>query len=144
MPQTHSELLGHGASEHLLATRHILEAIRQEGVKAASLTEAAQIAESNPTVRTILDERARQLGTITAELVKAHSPATVVIAGGAFTDDPKAPKQFAATVRASAGDELQLRMIPGHKEIVRAVARTVATDQLLRQPLELGRSLQCA
>jgi|GEM_PF-3751092 len=35
-------------------------------------------------------------------------------------------------------------MIPSHKEIVRAVARTVATDQLLRQPLELGRSLQCA
>ena len=35
-------------------------------------------------------------------------------------------------------------MIPGHKEIVRAVARTVATDQLLRQPLNLGRSLQHA
>ena len=144
VPPTHSELLGYGASEHLLATQHILEAIRHEGVEAASLADAAQAANSHPAVRAILDERVRQLGAITAELVKAHSPATVVIAGGAFTDDPKAPKQFAATVRASAGDELQLRMIPGHKEIVRAVARTVATDQLLRQPLELGRSLQCA
>ena len=144
VPPTHSELLGHGASERLLATQHILEAIRREGVEAASLADAAQAADSHPAVRAILDERARQLGAITAELVKAHSPATVVIAGGAFTDDPKAPKQFAATVRASAGEELQLRMIPGHKEIVRAVARTVATDQLLRQPLDLGRSLQHA
>ena len=113
-------------------------------MEVASLADAAQIADSTPAVRAILDERTRQLGAITAELVRAHSPATVVIAGGAFTDDPKAPKQFAATVRASAGDELHLRMIPGHKEIVRAVARTVATDQLLRQPLELGHSLQCA
>ena len=127
VPQTHSELLGYGASERLLATQHILEKVRHEGVEAATLADAA-----------------RQLGAITAELVKAHSPATVVIAGGAFTDDPQAPKQFAATVRASAGEELQLRMIPGHKEIVRAVARTVATDQLLRQPLDLGRSLQHA
>ena len=128
----------------MLATQHVLEKVRHESMEVATLADAAQVADSHPAVRAILDERARQLGAITAELVKAHSPATVVIAGGAFTDDPQAPKQFAATVRASAGDELQLRMIPGHKEIVRAVARTVATDQLLRQPLELGRSLQCA
>ena len=60
-------------------------------MEAASLADAAQAADSHPAVRAILDERARQLGAITAELVKAHSPATVVIAGGAFTDDPKAP-----------------------------------------------------
>ena len=46
VPPTHSELLGYGASEHLLATQHILEAIRHEGVEAASLADAAQAANS--------------------------------------------------------------------------------------------------
>ena len=68
----------------------------------------------------------------------------MVIAGGAFTGDARAPQLFASTVRDSTAHDLELRMIPSHKEIVRAVARTVATDQLLRGPLELGRSLHTA
>ncbi|MDK8659869.1 ROK family transcriptional regulator [Corynebacterium sp. KPL2830] len=144
LPQTRSDLLGHGASEHLLATQSILEAVRRHGIQANTLPEVATIAESNSAVRAILDERARQLGQITAEMVNEYSPKTVVIAGGAFTGDSRAPQLFASTVRDSASEDLELRMIPSHKEIVRAVARTVATDQLLREPLELGRSLQTA
>lgn len=144
LPQTRSEVLGHGASEHLLATQSILDAVRRHGIEASTLHEVATIAESNPAVRAILDERARQLGQITAEMVHEYSPKTVVIAGGAFTGDSRAPQLFASTVRGSTSDDLELRMIPSHKEIVRAVARTVATDQLLREPLELGRSLQTA
>ena len=144
LPQTRSDLLGHGASEHLLATQSILEAVRRHGIEVNTLPEVATIAESNSAVRAILDERARQLGQITAEMVREYSPKTVVIAGGAFTGDSRAPQLFASTVRDSTSDELELRMIPSHKEIVRAVARTVATDQLLREPLELGRSLQTA
>ena len=144
LPQTHSDVLGHGASEHLLATQSILEAVRRHGIEVNTLPEVATIAESNSAVRAILDERARQLGHITAEMVRECSPKTVVIAGGAFTGDSRAPQLFASTVRDSASEDLELRMIPSHKEIVRAVARTVATDQLLREPLELGRSLQTA
>ena len=144
LPQTRSDLLGHGASEHLLATQSILEAVRRHGIEVNTLPEVATIAESNSAVRAILDERARQLGQITAEMVREYSPKTVVIAGGAFTGDSRAPQLFASPVRDSTSDELELRMIPSHKEIVRAVARTVATDQLLREPLELGRSLQTA
>ena len=144
LPQTRSDLLGHGASEHLLATQSILEAVRRHGIQANTLPEVATIAESNSAVRAILDESARQLGQITAEMVNEYSPKTVVIAGGAFTGDSRAPQLFASTVRGSTSDDLELRMIPSHKEIVRAVARTVATDQLLREPLELGRSLQTA
>ena len=144
LPQTHSDVLGHGASEHLLATQSILEAVRRHGIEVNTLPEVATIAESNSAVRAILDERARQLGQITAEMVREYSPKTVVIAGGAFTGDSRAPQLFASTVRDSASEDLELRMIPSHKEIVRAVARTVATDQLLREPLELGRSLQTA
>lgn len=144
LPQTRSDLLGHGASEHLLATQSILDAVRRHGIEANTLPEVATIAESNSAVRAILDERARQLGQITAEMVREYSPKTVVIAGGAFTGDSRAPQLFASTVRDSASEDLELRMIPSHKEIVRAVARTVATDQLLREPLELGRSLQTA
>ena len=127
-----------------MATQSILDAVRRHGIEANTLPEVATIAESNSAVRAILDERARQLGQITAEMVHEYSPKTVVIAGGAFTGDSRAPQLFASTVRDSASEDLELRMIPSHKEIVRAVARTVATDQLLREPLELGRSLQTA
>ncbi|MBK4145403.1 ROK family protein [Corynebacterium macginleyi] len=144
LPQTHSDVLGHGASEHLLATQSILNAVRRQGIETNTLHEVATIAQSNSAVRAILDERARQLGLITAALVDEYSPKTVVIAGGAFTGDARAPQLFASTVRDSTANDLELRMIPSHKEIVRAVARTVATDQLLRAPLELGRSLHTA
>ena len=55
LPQTRSDLLGHGASEHLLATQSILEAVRRHGIEVNTLPEVATIAESNSAVRAILD-----------------------------------------------------------------------------------------
>lgn len=91
---------------------------------------------SNPSARPLLDTRARQLGELTAELAREHRPSTIVVAGSAFIDDPAAPKLFAGAARAALGDnDIELRMIPTHREIVRAIARAVALDQLLREPL---------
>lgn len=87
--------------------------------------------------REILDERARHLGLVAARLIKEHEPTTVVLAGGAFLDDPAAPKRFAAVVREKAGKSAQLRLIPSHQEIVGAITRAIALDPLLRVPLEL-------
>lgn len=60
-----------------------------------------------------------------------------MLAGGAFLDDPAAPKRFAAVVREKAGKSAQLRLIPSHQEIVGAITRAIALDPLLRVPLEL-------
>ncbi|MDO5668374.1 MAG: ROK family protein [Corynebacterium sp.] len=95
-----------------------------------SLAEAT----ADPAARPLLDARARNLGALTGQLVAEHSPTTVVVAGSAFLDDPAAPKLFAAAVRTHA-PEIQLRLIPTHREVVRAIARAVALDPLLREPL---------
>ncbi len=91
--------------------------------------------------REALNERARKLAALTVELIQDHQPATVVIAGGAFYDDADAPRLYAGHVRAAfEGTGAQapaLRMIPNHREIVRAIARAAALDPLLRTPLEL-------
>ena len=102
------------------------------GDRWSTLSEAA----AAPEARELLDARARDLGHLTVELVERHSPATVVLAGSAFIDDPAAPKLFAATVRHRA-PEIQLRLIPTHREVVRAIARAVALDPLLREPLKV-------
>ncbi|MFC6147074.1 ROK family protein [Corynebacterium nasicanis] len=93
-------------------------------------------AATSPEARDILDARARDLGNLTADLAEHHSPTTVVVAGSAFIDDPAAPKLFAATVRQRA-PHIQLRLIPTHREVVRAIARAVALDPLLREPLQV-------
>ncbi|WP_165242778.1 ROK family transcriptional regulator [Corynebacterium lizhenjunii] len=103
---------------------------------------AQQQATADP--RTVLDRRARQLGALAALLIHQHQPETVVIAGSAFYGDPPAPKLFAAAARTTAAalgtsvDDVDLRMIPNHREIVRAIARAVALDPLLRAPLSLA------
>lgn len=89
--------------------------------------------------RAVLDERARGLAEFAADLVTQHHPDTIVIAGGAFYDDAQAPKLFASRVRELAGPGVALRMIPNHRHITRAIARAVALDPLLRDPLSLGR-----
>lgn len=95
-----------------------------------TLAEAA----ADPEARDVLDARARDLGELTSDLVREHSPATVVVAGSAFIDDPAAPKLFAASVRRRT-PEIHLRLIPTHREVVRAIARAVALDPVLRDPL---------
>ncbi|WKD58498.1 ROK family transcriptional regulator [Corynebacterium caspium] len=91
-----------------------------------------------PNFRVYLDERARLLGVMAAELLHIHTPNKVVIAGSAFTDDAThAPKIFARTVRKnySSDPAPQLRMIPTHREIVASIARAVALDAVFRDPL---------
>ena len=50
---------------------------------------------------------------------------------------PGQAKLFAQTVRGAlpAGVDVELRLIPSHHEIVRAIARAIALDHLLREPL---------
>lgn len=189
LPTISSKLLNlqDASSEDNVATQAVLDALAVNDVHASSLAEAAQLAENNATAREILDERARLLGSIAADLVIEHNPVTVVLAGSAFIDDPNAAQIFAASVRQliaerraahSTGDqhasddassdladsvyadenaeqpasnddvhELQLRLIPTHREIVRAIARAAALDPLLRVPLTLqpdGSSLESA
>lgn len=94
----------------------------------------------DPQVRELLDDRAVLLGDVAAQLAEEHRPQTIVVAGSAFVDDPQAPKLFASTVRSRLGEaseNVELRMIPTHREIVRAIARAVALDPLLREPLAL-------
>lgn len=112
---------------------------------ARELTTAAVLQGRWPTIgaaaadscaRPLLDDRARQLAGLTADVAKSYEPSTIVVAGSAFIDDPVAPKLFAAEMRSRMPD-VQMRLIPTHREIVRAIARAVALDQVLREPLAL-------
>ena len=118
-----------------LATQALLDA-----TSAPTFADAVQ----DPNARALLDDRARTLGTIAAELLAEHQPDTLVVAGGAFVDDPAAPKLFASAVRQACSHPTELRMIPSPTEIVRACTRAVALDPLLRVPLDLSRELNAA
>ena len=138
LPRISSELLNlhDAASEDNVATQAVLDALAAREISGSTLAEAATIAEDNETARGILDERAHLLASIAADLVTEHNPVTVVLAGSAFIDDPHAAKLFASSLRQHNTDA-QLRLIPTHREIVRAIARAVALDPLLRVPLSL-------
>ena len=73
-----------------------------------------------------------------AGLCSNYSPATVVVAGSAFIDDPLASAPFARTVRSEANCRPELRLIPTHREVVRDIARAVALDHVLREPLKVA------
>ena len=118
-----------------LATQALLDA-----TSAPTFADAVQ----DPNARALLDDRARTLGTIAAELLAEHQPDTLVVAGGTFVDDPAAPKLFASAVRQACPHPTELRLIPAHTEIVRACTRAVALDPLLRVPLDLSRELNAA
>ncbi|PQM74081.1 ROK family transcriptional regulator [Corynebacterium sp. J010B-136] len=147
LPTISSELLNlkEAASEDNVSTQAVLDALAVDDIHVTTLAEAAKVAEDNETARSILDERARLLASIAADLVVEHNPVTVVLAGSAFIDDPRAAKLFASYVREFIAERrdgadihaLQLRLIPTHHEIVRAIARAVALDPLLRVPLSL-------
>lgn len=120
------------ASDHL-TTQGLLNAVAQPAMH--SLQEVVALAEQQPATRQALDQRARGLGSLVATLADAHTPSTVVVAGSAFIDDPQAPATFARTVASEAERAPKLRMIPSHREIVRDIARAVALDKVLREPL---------
>lgn len=123
-PATH-----HGPAEEVLSTSGCLGSV--------SLSAAVQ----SPHFREILDARARGLAAVAIELCTTYRPDTVVLAGSAFSEDPRAPKIFAEVIRhSSLRCQPELRMIRSHQEMVQAIARAVALDRLLRAPLSLGES----
>lgn len=118
-----------------LTTRGVLEKLPVN-----SITDAVVAAHSNPEIRKVLDDRIAGISEVASEIVLEYSPSTVVVAGSAFLDDPTAPATFARLVRSALPDiseraGVNLRMIPSHREIVRDIARAVALDLVLRDPL---------
>lgn len=119
----------HGPAEEVLSTSGCLGTV--------SLSAAVE----SPHFREVLDSRARGLGAVASDLCTEHRPDTVVLAGSAFSEDPRAPKIFAEAIRTSAlRFQPELRMIRSHHDMVQAIARAVALDRLLRAPLSLGES----
>lgn len=130
-------------TEEALATAGVLHRIRDHGTDVDTLPAAVSVGNQHPGVRALLDDRAVLLGDVAAQLAEQHHPQTIVVAGSAFLDDPHAPKLFAGTVRSRLAEtehSVELRMIPTHREVVRAIARAVALDPLLREPLALTTS----
>ncbi len=123
-----------------LTTQGLIHAIDLAAVR--TLDDAIATAQTHPSVRAALDERARHLGALAGKLISAHCPDTVVVAGSAFLDDPAAPSIFARAVRSDlpASNKINLRMIPTHAEMVRDIARAVALDLVLREPLAVART----
>ncbi len=119
-----------------LTTRGLIAEIGVPGVR--TLHDAITDPAHRTTTRAALDHRARELGVLTARLYAEHAPATVVVAGSAFIDDPGAPAPFARTVRENTAGDVSLRMIPTHREVVRDIARAVALDLVLREPLAVA------
>lgn len=113
-----------------LTTSGLLADIGQPAV--ASLAEAVRREDA----RDALDRRARGLGELAGELWETYHPATVVVAGSAFIEDPQAPGPFAQSARSVAGDKVELRMLPTHREMVRDIARAAALDPVLTDPLD--------
>ncbi|QPK83320.1 ROK family transcriptional regulator [Corynebacterium qintianiae] len=118
-----------------LTTQGLIDSINIDGIR--TLHDAVTDAAHKDTTRGALDNRARQLGTLAAKLSAEHAPTTVVVAGSAFIGDPLAPAPFARAVR-EAGASVELRMIPTHREVVRDIARAVALDFVLREPLAVA------
>lgn len=121
-----------------LTTSGLLERIGVDEIR--TLHDAVTDSAHQQVSRPALDSRARGLGTLVAELCGEYSPATVVIAGSAFIDDPLAPAPFAQAVRETAGRSVDLRMLPTHREMVRDIARAAALDLVLTDPLKVARA----
>lgn len=114
-----------------LTTQGLIDSIGDPAI--ATLADA--VADPREGTRYALDRRARGLGSLVAGLCAEHSPATIVVAGSAFIDDPLSSAPFVRAVRAEARTQPDLRKIPSHDEVVRDIARAVALDHVLREPL---------
>ena len=117
-----------------LTTQGLLDAIDVPTIR--TLRQAVE--DAGEATRSALDSRARGLGTLVAGLCSDHCPNTVVVAGSAFIDDPLASAPFARTVREHISGPIDLRLIPSHKDVVRDIARAVALDYVLREPLAVA------
>ena len=117
-------------------TNGLLRNISKQGL---SLIDAIQLSHTHPHIRAALDRRASHLGGVAASLMTQYGASTLVVAGSAFIEDQKAPARFARTVRQTLqdGENARLRLIPTHREMVRDIARAVALDLVLREPLKV-------
>lgn len=120
-----------------LTTAGLIDDIGSPSVR--TLVEAVEHAQEDSSARAALDKRAEALGEVAAGLVQKHRPTILVVAGSAFVDDQAGPGIFARAVRATLPDDqtVELRLIPTHREVVRDIARAVALDLVLREPLSL-------
>ncbi|MDK4235012.1 ROK family transcriptional regulator [Corynebacterium propinquum] len=145
LPTVSDDTLGfaEAAPEKSLITSSILARITEKFPELdpapTTLAQAVAMAADNEGVRDILDARASALARLTVNLAEEYRISTVVVAGSAFVDDSRAPKLFAATVRAimTTAKAPKMRMIPTHEEVVRSITRAAALDQMLREPLDL-------
>lgn len=115
-----------------LTTSGLLDDVRRHDV--TTLAEAV----ANPAARDALDRRASGLGQLAGELCEAYHPSTVVVAGSAFVEDPLFTAPFAQAARCLAGNEVELRLLPTHQEMVRDIARAAALCSVLADPLAVG------
>ncbi len=123
--------------EDALSTQGFLNRVSDQGVFAETLEELVNASETDPKARKLLDDRATLLAHAAASSAKALNPATLVLAGSAFSEDPRGRSTFAAELKKEYDRDIELRLIPTHRENVRAAARAVALDHLLNAPLTL-------
>ncbi|WJY90980.1 MarR family protein [Corynebacterium faecale] len=133
-----SALDTHGMSpEDALNTQGFLNRVSDQGIYADTLTDLVAQADKNNKARTLLDERAALLAHAAAAAAHDLNPSTLVLSGSAFSEDQKGRSVFAAELKKEYNRDIELRLIPTHRENVRAAARAVALDRLLNTPLAL-------
>lgn len=123
--------------EDALSTRGFLNRVSDQGIFTETLAELVTLAATDEKARTLLDERATLLAHAAAAALKDIKPSTLVLSGSAFSEDQKGRSIFAAELKKEYPADIELRLIPTHRENVRAAARAVALDRLLNTPLAL-------
>lgn len=123
--------------EDALSTRGFLNRVSDQGIFVETLSELVTLATTEEKARTLLDERAALLAHAAAAALKDITPSTLVLSGSAFSEDQKGRSIFAAELKKEYPADIELRLIPTHRENVRAAARAVALDRLLNTPLAL-------
>lgn len=127
--------------EDTLCTSGVLATAAAHGVSAHSWGELTRRATTDRRARSVVDSRAQNLAAVVAGLTEEHRPCTAVLAGSAFTQDRRTLRAFVHALRSQLGRHVELRLIPGGQEILAAVTRAVALDQLLREPLKVAASV---
>ncbi|MCX7492097.1 MarR family transcriptional regulator [Corynebacterium sp. P6129] len=94
-----------------------------------------------PQLRSLLDDRARDLGETVARLTRDTGAGTVVLAGPGFTVDPGGYRELALAVNPNVDKRVAIRIVPDAATLARAVARTVALDRLLSDPVAVHAEL---
>ncbi|WP_018298151.1 ROK family transcriptional regulator [Corynebacterium lubricantis] len=122
----------HGA--HPLSTRFTLDDARSRGLSVESLSEL--IASGDPRAREVLDARAHRIARAVAVAVDIVDPEKLVLAGEAFTADPKGLKTVIRDLRDMGGAPAKMRLCKAGGNVLIDAARQVALQPLWQEPLE--------